>query len=41
MDAIHAAEAFLWRNARLLERLRFEHLFRVGDPEAVVDALRP
>ena len=41
MDAIDAAEPFLWRNARLLERLRFEHLFRGGDPEAVVDALRP
>jgi hypothetical protein len=41
MDAIDAAEAFLWRNARLLERLRFEHLFRDGDPAAVIGALRP
>jgi hypothetical protein len=41
MDAIERAEEFLWRNARLLERLRFEHLFRDGDPGAVVAALRP
>jgi len=41
MDAIDASERFLWRNARLLERLRFEHLFRDGEPAAVVDALRP
>jgi hypothetical protein len=41
MDAIDAAERFLWRNARLLERLRFEHLFRDGEPATVVDALRP
>ena len=40
-DAIDAAEQFLWRNGRLLERLRFEHLFRDGDAAAVVDALRP
>jgi hypothetical protein len=40
MDAIDAAEQFLWRNARLLERLRFEHLFRDGDPAAVVEAIR-
>ncbi len=39
--AIDAAEQFLWRNGRLLERLRFEHLLRDGDPAAVVDALRP
>ena len=41
MDAIERAEEFLWRNARLLERLRFEHLFRDGDPGGVVAALRP
>ena len=41
MDAIDAAERFLWRNARLLERLRFEHLFREGDADGVIDALRP
>jgi len=39
MDAIDAAEQFLWRNARLLERVRFEHLFRGGPPDAVVEAL--
>ena len=41
MDAIDAAEQFLWRNARLLERLRFAHLFRDGEPGAVLGALRP
>src|SRR5215218_6077183 len=41
MDAIDAAERFLWSNGRLLERLRFEHLFRDGDGDRVVAALRP
>jgi hypothetical protein len=41
MHAIDAAEQFLWRSARLLERLRFEHLFRAGDAGAVLAALRP
>jgi hypothetical protein len=36
-----AAERFIWCNARLLERLRFEHLFRGGDADRVVAALRP
>lgn len=41
MVSIDAAENFLWLNARLLERRRFDHLFREGDPRRVVDALRP
>ena len=41
MVSIDAAENFLWLNARLLERRRFEHLFRDGEPRRVVDALRP
>ncbi|GIE18571.1 hypothetical protein Ahu01nite_016730 [Winogradskya humida] len=35
------AEAFLWVNARLLDRLRFAFHFRDGDPATVIDALRP
>ena len=41
MVSIDSAENFLWLNARLLERLRFDHLFRGGDPRRVMDALRP
>jgi hypothetical protein len=41
MDPIGAAEQFLWYNARLLDRLRFEHLFRRGDGARVVAALAP
>lgn len=33
-------ERFLWLSARLLERVRFEHLFRAGPRERVVSALR-
>jgi hypothetical protein len=33
------AETFLWRNARLLDRLRFAHHFRDGSRDAVVTAL--
>jgi hypothetical protein len=36
-----AAERFVWSNARLLERLRFEHLFRGGGADRVVAAVRP
>jgi len=36
MDIIDAAEDFVWRTARLVDRLRFEHLFRGGSPERVV-----
>lgn len=41
MVSVDSAEEFLWLNARLLERLRFDHLFRGGDPRRVVEALRP
>jgi hypothetical protein len=40
-ERLAAAERFIWCNARLLERLRFEHLFRGGDADRVVAALRP
>lgn len=40
-EQLTAAENFIWCNARLLERLRFEHLFRGGDADRVVAALRP
>ncbi len=41
MNAIDAAERFVWCNARLIDRLRFDHLFRDGDADRVVAALRP
>ncbi|GAA2580238.1 hypothetical protein GCM10010435_66940 [Winogradskya consettensis] len=41
MDTLDRAEAFLWVNARLLDRLRFAFHFRDGDPATVIDALRP
>jgi hypothetical protein len=37
---LDAAEQFVWRNARLLERHRFAHMFRDGSPEPVLAALR-
>jgi hypothetical protein len=40
-DQLAMAERFIWSNARLLERLRFEHLFRGADADRVVAALRP
>ena len=40
-DALTAAESFVMRNARLLDRLRFGHHFRGESAEAVVAALRP
>ena len=39
-DALTRAETFLWRNARLLERLRFAFHFRGGSRDGVVAALR-
>ena len=36
-----AAEDFVWRNARLIDRLRFQFHFRGGSADAVVAALRP
>ena len=38
---LERAEAFMWKNARLLERRLFEFHFMDGSPSAVVDALRP
>ena len=35
------AEAFIWKNARLLERQRFAYHFKDGSREAVLAALRP
>ncbi|WP_229073351.1 hypothetical protein [Actinoplanes sp. DH11] len=40
MDTLDRAEAFLWTNARLLDRRRFELHFRGGDPARVIDAVR-
>ena len=37
---LNAAESFLYANARLLERLRFAHLFKGASAEPVVHALR-
>lgn len=39
-DRLDAAERFLWLNARLIDRLRFQMLFRGGPAAAVVAALR-
>jgi hypothetical protein len=41
MVSLEKAEEFLWLNARLVDRLRFEFHFRGGDRERVVAALRP
>lgn len=38
--ALDAAERFLWLNARLIDRLRYLHLFKGGDAGPVLDALR-
>lgn len=38
---LERAEAFIWKNARLLERRLFEFHFKEGSRAAVVDALRP
>ncbi len=40
-SALDAAERFTWLNARLIDRLRFAHLFRGGAAAPVVAALRP
>lgn len=37
---LDAAETFIWNTARVIERRRFDYLFRNGDAEPVVDALR-
>jgi hypothetical protein len=38
---VDAAEQFIWLNARLVDRFRFDTLFRGGDPDRIVAALRP
>ncbi len=40
-SALEAAERFIWVNARLIDRLRFAHLFRGGAAAPVLAALRP
>lgn len=40
MVSLDQAEQFMWLNARLLDRLRFQFHFRAGDPMRVVAALR-
>ena len=37
---VNAAETFIWNTARVIDRRRFDFLFRNGDAEPVVDALR-
>jgi hypothetical protein len=39
--SIDKAERFMWLNARLLDRLRFEYHFRDGSAARVVAAIRP
>jgi hypothetical protein len=36
-----AAERFVWLSGRVLDRHLFAHHFRAGDPDRVVEALRP
>lgn len=38
---IDAVERFIWLNARLIDRYRFDCLFRDGDSDRLVAALRP
>lgn len=40
LDDLSQSEHFIWLSARLLERTRFERLFRGGAREPVLDALR-
>ncbi len=37
---LDAAETFIWNTARVIDRRRFEYLFKNGEAEPVVDALR-
>jgi len=41
LAALDAAEHFMLLNARLIDRLRFAHLFRAGPVDPVLTALRP
>ena len=38
---IESAEEYIWANARVLEQRRFELLFKGGDPQPVIDAVKP
>jgi hypothetical protein len=38
---LDAAETFIWLHARLVDRHRYACLFKDGDPEQALDALRP
>ncbi|HEX5655878.1 MAG TPA: hypothetical protein VFX59_01735 [Polyangiales bacterium] len=38
---IDNAEQFLWLSGRVLDRARFEQLFRAGSSQRVIDALLP
>ncbi|HEX3596188.1 MAG TPA: hypothetical protein VHU80_13855, partial [Polyangiaceae bacterium] len=38
-DVLARAERFMWLNARIIDRRRFEYHFRGGRPEAVLQAL--
>lgn len=38
---LDAAETFIWLNARLIDRHRYTALFKAGDAESAVAALRP
>lgn len=40
MVSLEKAHEYLWLNARLVDRLRFDYHFRDGDPERVVAAVR-
>ncbi|HEX4341432.1 MAG TPA: hypothetical protein VH062_36235 [Polyangiaceae bacterium] len=39
-DVLACAERFMWLNARVIDRLRFEYHFRDGRPEKALQALR-
>lgn len=38
---LERAKSFLYQNARLLDRRRYEYFFEEGTKEAVIEALRP
>ena len=38
---IEKAEEYIWENARVLEQRRFELLFKGGDAQPVIDAVKP
>lgn len=38
---LERAKAFIYQNARLIDRKRFEYFFEQGSKEAIIEALRP